>query len=89
MTLLDHNLPEHKATSADAAGLFRSTVISYFARHRLVLYLLLGVGIVAAVALNWNWLAAAGLLPLVALLPCMMMMFMCMKHGTRSPKQPE
>jgi hypothetical protein len=52
-------------------------------------YLLLGVGIVAAAALNWNWLAAAGLLPLVAFLPCMMMMFMCMKHGTRSPKQSE
>jgi len=25
----------------------------------------------------------------VAFLPCMMMMFMCMKHGTRSPKQSE
>jgi len=55
----------------------------------LVLYLLLSVGIVAAVALNWNWLAATGLLPLLAFLPCMMMMFMCMKHGTGSPKQSE
>src|SRR5712664_2976005 len=50
---------------------------------------LLGIGIVLSVALSWNWLAAAGLLPLVAFLPCMMMMFMCMKHGTRSPKQSE
>jgi hypothetical protein len=89
MTPLDRNLPRHKATSADAAGLFRSRVIRYFARHRLVLYLLIGVGIAAAVALNWNWLAAAGLLPLVALLPCTMMMLMCMKHGTRSPEQSE
>jgi hypothetical protein len=88
MTLLDRNLPQHKAASADAAGLFPNTISSNLARHRLVLYLLLGVGIVAAVALNWNWLAAAGLLPLVAFLPCMMM-FMCMKHGTRSPKQSE
>jgi len=31
---------------------------------------------------DWNWLAAADYF-LVALLPCMMMMFMCMKHGTR------
>jgi hypothetical protein len=88
MTLLDRNLPQHKA-SADAADRFPKTVTRYFARHRLVLYLLFGVGIVAAVVLNWNWLAAAGLLPLVALLPCTMMMFMCMKHGARSPKQSE
>ena len=87
MTLLDRNLPQQKATPADGDGLFTNTVTRYFARHRLVLYLLLGVGIVAAVALNWNWLSAAGLLPLLAFLPCMMMMFMCMKHGTRSPKQ--
>ena len=89
MTLLDRNLPQHKATPADAACLFPNTVTRYFTRHRLVLYLLLGVGIVAAVALNRNWVAAAGLLPLVAFLPCMMMMFMCMKHGTRSPKRSE
>lgn len=86
MTLLDRNLPQHTATSVDAAGPLPAKGAGYFARHRLMLYLLLGVGIVAAVALNWNWLAAAGLLPLVAFLPCMMM-FMCMKHGTRSPKQ--
>jgi hypothetical protein len=89
MTLLDRNMPQHKATTADAPGLFPNSVTRYFARHRLVLYLLVGAGIVAAVVLNWNWLAAAGLLPLVAFLPCMIMMFMCMKHGTRSPKQSE
>ena len=54
MTLLDRNLPQHKATSADAAGPFSNTVTRYFTRHRLELYLLLGVGIVAAVALNWK-----------------------------------
>ena len=58
MTLLDRNLPQHKATSADAAGPFPNKVSRYFARHRLVLYLLLGIGTVAAVVLNWNWLAA-------------------------------
>ncbi len=52
MTLLDRNLPQHNATSADAAGLFPNTVTRYFARHRLVLYLLLGVGNVAVVALT-------------------------------------
>jgi hypothetical protein len=33
--------------------------------------------------LNWNRLTAAGLLPIFAFLPCMLMMFMCMRHGTR------
>ena len=70
MTLLDRNLPQHKGTPADVAGPFPNKATRYFARHRLALYLLLGVGIVAAVALSWSWLAAAGLLPLVASLPC-------------------
>jgi len=47
------------------------------------------LGSLAAVALNWNWLAAAGLLPLRGTSAVMMMMFMCMKRGTRSPKQLE
>jgi hypothetical protein len=51
MTLLDRNMPQHKATTADAAGLFLNSVTRYFARHRLVLYLLLGAGIVAALEL--------------------------------------
>jgi len=73
MTPLDRNLPQHKATSADRGRSIPQYSYQYFARHRLVLYFLLGVGSSAAAALNWNWLAAAGLLPLVALLPCMMM----------------
>lgn len=38
-------------------------------------YLILaGIAIVAGLALNWNWLVAAGIAPiLVALLPCALM----------------
>jgi len=57
----------------------------YFARYRFGLYFLVGVGIAAGVILNWNWVIATRLLPILAFLPCMVMMFMCMKHGSRGP----
>jgi hypothetical protein len=60
-------------------------VAGYFARYRLALYFLLGAGIAAGVALNWNWVTFTRVLPILAFLPCMMMMFMCMKHGSRGP----
>lgn len=47
---------------------------------------LLGSAAVVALglALGWNWLAAAGVLPiLVAMLPCALMMGMCMR-GSKS-----
>jgi hypothetical protein len=83
MTLTDRN-----ATSHQVGNRMRDTVTSYLTRYRLALYLFSGAGVVAGVALNWNWLAAAGLLPVLAFLPCMLMMFMCMKHGTQSPNDP-
>src|SRR5258708_10085867 len=61
----------------------RDTLRSYFARYRLPLYLFSAAAVASGVVLNWNWLRAAGLLPIVAFLPCMLMMFMCMRHGTR------
>jgi hypothetical protein len=78
MTLIHQN-----ATTHGSGDRPRDTLTSYFARYRFALYLLSGAGIVAGVAMNWNWLAAAGLLPILAFLPCMLMMFMCTRHGTR------
>lgn len=83
MTMIHQN-----ATSHGSGDRPRNTLASYFARYRFALYLLSGVGIAAGVALNWNWLAAAGLLPILVFLPCMVMMFMCMKHGTQTPAGP-
>ena len=80
------------ATTHGSGDRPRDTLTSYFARYRFALYLLSGAGIVAGVAMNWNWLAAAGLLPILAVLPCMAMMsammFMCMKDGTKTPTDP-
>lgn len=35
--------------------------------------------VVLGLALGWNWLAAAGVLPFLYFLPCVLMMGMCMK----------
>lgn len=58
------------------------------------LWLLSGVvALVAAAALNWNWLAAAGTIPIVlAVLPCAVMctLHLCVhKNGERDPDRAE
>ena len=63
------------------------TLRGYFVRYRLPLYLLSGAAVALGFALNWNWLTAAGLLRVVAVLPCALMMFRCVRHGTRAPDQ--
>lgn len=79
MTLIHHNTTTDRSSTR-----LRDSIASYLVRYRLGLFLLLGTSVAAIVALNWNWLAAAGLLPILAFLPCIVMMFMCMNHGTRS-----
>jgi len=55
----------------------------YFVRYRLALYLSSAAAVVLGVVLNWNWLTGAGLLRVVAVLPCALMMFRCVRPGTR------
>ncbi len=76
-------LSHHDATTDSGVKPPRGTLRGYFVRYRLALYLFSGAVVASGVALNWNWLTAAGLLPILAFLPCMLMMFMCMRHGTR------
>jgi hypothetical protein len=64
-------------------GSLLDTLRGYFIRHRLALYLFSAVAVVLGVVLNWNWLTAVGLLRIVAVLPCALMMFRCIRHGTR------
>ena len=58
------------------------TLRGYFVRYRLALYLSSAAAVVLGVVLNWNWLTAAGLLRVVAVLPCALMMFRCVRPGT-------
>jgi len=73
----------HDATTDGGGNPGRGTLRDYFVRHRLALYFSSGAVVALGVALNWNWLTAAGFLPVLAFLPCMVMMSMCMKQGTR------
>src|SRR6266852_9043994 len=82
MTLLHHD-----ATSRGSCDRPRNIMTRYLIRYRFVAYLFAGGVVASGVALNWNWLRAAGLLPILAFLPCMLMMFMCMKHGFRSNEE--
>ncbi len=77
----------HDATNDAGGNPPRGTLRDYFIRHPLALCLSLGAVVALGVALNWNWLTAAGLFPVLAFLPCMAMMFMCMRHGTRGSNE--
>jgi hypothetical protein len=66
----------------------RDALTSYFARYRFALYFLAGAGIVAGIALSGSSVAVAKLLPVLVFLPCIVMMFMCMKHGTTTSVKP-
>jgi hypothetical protein len=55
----------------------------YIVRYRLALYLLSAAAVALGVAVSWNWLTAAALFRVVVVLPCALMMFRCVRHGTR------
>jgi hypothetical protein len=76
MTLIQHAITRSGVTS------LLDTLRGYLIRYRLALYLFSGAAVVLGVVLNWNWLAAAGLFRIVAVLPCALMMFSCIRHGT-------
>jgi hypothetical protein len=59
------------------------TLRDYFVRYRLALYLFSAAAVALGVVLNLNWLTAAGLLRIAAVLPCALMMFRCVRHGPR------
>ena len=59
----------------------------YFFRYRLALYLLSVAAVVLGVAVSWNWLTAAALFRVVAVLPCALMMFRCVRHGARASEE--
>jgi hypothetical protein len=66
------------STTADSSRHQSQALWTWIKRRRL----LVGSAVVAVLglALGWNWLAAAGVLPILfATLPCALMMGMCMK----------
>ena len=76
-------LIQYDATTDRGGNSLLDTLRGYFVRYRLALYLFSGAAVALGVVLNWNWLMAAGLFRVVAVLPCALMMFRCVRHGPR------
>src|SRR5713101_6240074 len=76
-------LVQYDATTDRGGNSLLDTLRGYVVRYRLSLYLLSVAAVAFGFALNWNWLTAAGLFRLVAVLPCALMMFRCVRRGTR------
>ena len=72
-----------KNSLREAVNSLGDALSGYFVRYRLALYLLSAAAVALGVALSWNWLTAAALFRVVAVLPCALMMFRCVRHGTR------
>jgi len=72
-----------KNSLLEALKSLRDKLSGYFVRYRPALYLLSAAAVALGVAVSWNWLTAAALFRVVAVLPCALMMFRCMRHGTR------
>jgi hypothetical protein len=74
MTLNPHDaLPNLSSLSA--------TMGSFFARYRMVLYLVFAAATSMSVVWNWSWLTGAEVFRILAALPCTFMMLMCLKRA--------
>jgi membrane protein implicated in regulation of membrane protease activity len=81
--LRDITLAGPKNSPRETVNALGEALSGYFARYRLALYLFSAAAVAVGLALNWNWLTAAGLFRVVAVLPCALMMFRCVRHRTR------
>ena len=77
MTLIRHALADRGVIS------LLDSLRGYLVRYRLAFYLLSAAAVVLGVVLNWSWLTAAGLFRILAVLPCALTMFSCVRYATR------
>jgi hypothetical protein len=85
LNLLNTTLTDGRNSLRENLKSLGEALSGYFVRYRLALYLLSAAAVALGLALNWNWLTAAGLFRVVAVLPCALMMFRCVRHGSRRP----
>ena len=62
---------------------------SWLVRRRGPVIAVAAVAALSAVALGQHWVAFADLVPLLYVLPCAAMMFVCMRHGQQSDNHPK
>jgi hypothetical protein len=72
---------QHFATAKDFLDTRRDRLADYLDRYRLVLYPALGAVVAFGIAYNWHWLTTAELVRIVTALPCMLMMYKCLRCG--------
>jgi len=61
---------------------------SWLVRRRGPIVAVAAVAALSALALGQHWVAIADLAPLLYVLPCAAMMFVCMRHGQQSDNHP-
>ncbi len=83
----DITLGVGRNSSGDTLKSLGEALSGYFVRYRLAFYLLSAAAVVLGVAVNGNWLTAAALFRVVAVLPCALMMFSCVRHGTQASEE--
>lgn len=83
LSLRDSALGDSKNSLRDTLNSLSHTVSGYFVRYRVALYLLSAAAVAFGFVVGWNWLTAAALFRVVAVLPCALMMFRCLRHGAR------
>jgi hypothetical protein len=72
-----------QSTTAAESSVWRDArdIARYDRRNRWVLVALVAVVLVAGIGLNWAWLVAAGIVPiLLSTLPCLIMCGLCAEH---------
>ena len=74
--------PHNALPNSNSLG---TTLGSYFARYRMLLYLVFAAATSLSVVWNWNWLTGAEVFRVLAALPCTFMMLMCMKRAACKP----
>jgi hypothetical protein len=80
---LNHSSADERPVMSGLPGGFRHNL-----GGRPVLFILAGIAFAGGLALNWNWLVAVGIAPLLlTALPCVAMcaLDLCMKHGGGQP----
>lgn len=72
------------ATATNLLDALRGRLADYLDRYRLALYPLLGAVVAFGIAFNWHWLTTAELVRILTALPCMLMMYNCLRCGISS-----
>jgi hypothetical protein len=77
------------ATATNLPDALRGRLADYLDRYRLAPYPLLGAVVAFGIAFNWHWLTTAELVRILTALPCMLMMYKCLRCGISSQSDRE